>query len=69
MQQGKKKYNPNPARGERGDFLKTTLHLPADMMEGLKVLSVRRRAAGIKDSTSSALIREAVAELLEREGV
>ena len=64
-----RKYDPNPARGERGNFLKTTVHLPGPMMEGLKILSVRRRMAGHKDATSSALIREAVAELLEREGI
>lgn len=64
-----KSSQANPEIGERGDFLRTTLYLPAEMLEALKIAGVRRRAAGKKNTSTSALIREAVAALLEREGM
>lgn len=49
-------------RGERGDFLKTTLTLPADMLGELRALGMRRKAAKQKDTDTSALVREALAD-------
>ena len=59
----------NPDIGERGDFIKITITLPPEMLEALKVLGVRRKASKQKDTNVSALIREAVADLMEREGL
>ncbi len=57
---------PNPERGLRGDFLKITVTMPAKMLGDLKVLGLRRRADGRKDTDISSLIREAVADLLRK---
>lgn len=59
--------DPNPERGLRGDFLKITVTIPAKMLSDLKVLGLRRRAIGRKDTDASSLIREAVADLLQQE--
>ncbi|MEE8151639.1 MAG: hypothetical protein V3T76_01215 [candidate division NC10 bacterium] len=59
--------DPNPERGLRGDFLKITITMPAKMLGDLKVLGLRRRANGRKDTDVSSLIREAVADLLQKE--
>lgn len=59
--------DPNPERGLRGDFLKITVTVPAKMLGELKILGLRRRAGGRKDTDVSSLIREAVAELLQYE--
>jgi hypothetical protein len=61
------KSDPNPARGERGDFLNVTVRLPAGMLADLATLGVDRRKHGIPNRTVSALIREAVAGLLDGE--
>jgi len=58
--------DPNPKRGSRGDFLKITVTVPAKMLTDLKVLGLRRRASGRKDTDVSSLIREAVADLLQK---
>ena len=59
--------DPNPERGLRGDFLKITVTMPAKMLGDLKVLGLRRRAGGRKDTDVSSLIREAVADLLQKD--
>lgn len=56
--------DPNPERGERGDFLSVTIRLPADMLASLQALGIERRQQGKPNRTVSALIREAVAGLL-----
>ena len=61
------KIDPNPPRGERGNFFKMTLTLPPEMVGALRDLGLRRRVEGQKDTSLSALIREAVAELLANE--
>ena len=58
---------PNPERGLRGDFLKITVTIPARMLGDLKILGLRRRATGQKDTDISSLVREAVADLLRKE--
>jgi hypothetical protein len=58
---------PNPERGLRGDFLKITITMAAKMLGDLKILGLRRRANGQKDTDISSLIREAVADLLRKE--
>ena len=59
--------DPNPKRGLRGDFLKITITIPVKMLSDLKFLGLRRRANGRKDTDVSSLIREAVADLLQKE--
>jgi len=61
------KIDPNPPRGERGNFFKMTLTLPPEMVGALRDLGLRRRVEGKKDTSLSALIREAVVDLLARE--
>lgn len=58
--------NPNPPRGERGDFVPTTVTLPPDMLMRLQLLAVQRRSGGERAASVSGLVREAVAELLKR---
>ena len=57
----------NPERGHRGNFLKITITMPAEMLGDLKTLGLRRRERGLKDTDVSSLVREAVAELLQKE--
>lgn len=59
--------DPNPERGLRGNFLKITITIPAKMLGDLKILGLRRRASGRKDTDVSSLIREAVADLLQKD--
>ena len=56
----------NPRRGQRGDFLKITVTMPAKMLGELKTLGLRRRARGQKDTDISSLVREAVTDLLKK---
>jgi len=62
----KKELEPNPPRGQRGDFLQITVMLPADLWGALRDLGVSRRVAGHKEHTVSALVREAVVDLLNK---
>ena len=59
--------DPNPERGLRGNFLKITITIPAGVLGELKALGLRRRASGQIDTDVSSLIREAVADLLQKE--
>ena len=61
--EAKESYIP---RGERGDFLKTTITLPAEMFTELRALGMRRKSAKQKDTDTSALVREAVTDLLNK---
>lgn len=53
-------------RGERADFLKITLTIPGDLLTELRALGMRRKAAKMKDTDTSALIREAVVDFLHK---
>lgn len=53
-------------RGERADFLKITLTIPAEMLTELRALGMKRKAAKQKDTDSSALIREALTDFLKK---
>ena len=57
---------PNPARGQRGDFQKVTITLPLDMLRELRLLGLARRAQGTKSTGVSELVREAIVGLLEQ---
>ena len=59
---GAPEINPNPPKGEKGDFLKVTVTLSPEIYAMLAEESSRRRVAKAKDSAISALIREAVVE-------
>lgn len=58
--------DPNPARGQRGDFHKVTITLPIDMLRELCLLGLERRAEGARSTGVSELVREAVQEFLEK---
>jgi hypothetical protein len=60
-------YDPNPDKGERGDFLRVTVTLPEQMIGELQSLGRRRKRNKKKNTTISALVREFVAEGLKRE--
>ena len=53
-------------RGERGDFLKTTLTIPASMLTELRALGMRRKSNKQKDTDTSALVREALTDFLNK---
>jgi len=57
---------PNPARGQRGDFQKVTITLPLDMLRELRLLGLARRGQGAKSTGVSELVREAIQGLLEQ---
>lgn len=59
---GATEINPNPPKGEKGDFLKVTVTLSPEIYAILAEESSRRRVAKEKDSAISAIIREAVVE-------
>lgn len=56
----------NIPRGERADFLKITLTIPADLLTELRALGMRRKANKMKDTDTSALIREALVDFLNK---
>ncbi|MBU0516889.1 MAG: hypothetical protein KJ621_19210 [Proteobacteria bacterium] len=58
----------NPAIGERGDFLRVLITMPGEMLAELKALGVQRRMEGQRDSSVSALAREAIADFLAKQG-
>lgn len=53
-------------RGERGDFLKTTITISAEMLTELRALGMKRKSAKQKDTDTSALIREALTDFLKK---
>ena len=61
------RVEPNPDRGERSEFLKVTVTMPADMLEQVRVVGIRRRSSGQKDTDVSSLVREALADMLAKE--
>jgi hypothetical protein len=60
-------YDPNPDKGERGEFLRVTVTLPEQMLGALQSLGRRRKRNKQKNTTISALVREFVAEGLKKE--
>lgn len=56
----------NLPRGERAAFLKISITLPAQMLSALRVIGMQMKEAGEKDSDTSSLIRQAVAEFLNK---
>ncbi len=58
--------NPNPPRGEKGDFRKVSVTIPPEAYERLVRESARRKIAGEPNQLLSALVREAVIEYLKR---
>ena len=58
--------DPNPPRGEKGDFRKVSVTLPPESYEKLVQESARRKIAGEPNQLLSALVREAVIEYLKR---
>jgi hypothetical protein len=62
-----KPIEANIPRGQRAEFLKITITMPADMLSALKTTGMKRKATGAKDCDTSALIREAVLEWLSKQ--
>lgn len=56
-------------RGQRADFLKTTITISAEMLTELRALGMRRKSAKQKDTDTSALIREALIDFLKKHKV
>lgn len=56
----------NPPVGERGEFLPVGVMLPASMLLAIKSEGLRRKRLGLPNRTTSAIIREAVAEHLAK---
>lgn len=50
----------NTPRGERGGFQKLVVTMPPEMAAAIRSVSIHRKAQGLKDSDSSALVREAI---------
>ena len=59
--------DPNPARGERGEFLRITVTISPELLGEVKLLGLRRRARGLIDTSVSAVVREALHDLVRRE--
>lgn len=57
-------YEANPVRGDRGDFLRLTVTMSPQLMEGLELERLRRKKQGLKNNDISSLIRHAVAKFL-----
>jgi hypothetical protein len=53
-------------RGQRGDFLQITIKIPADMLTELRILGMKRKSKKMKDTDTSALVREALVDFLKK---
>lgn len=53
--------SPNPPHGERGDFVKVSVHLPGAYLEAVGVEALRRKRFKLPNATVGAVLREAVA--------
>jgi hypothetical protein len=62
-----KPIEANIPRGQRADFLKITSTMPGDMLVALKTIGMKRKAEGQKDCDTSALIREALLEWINKD--
>lgn len=63
----KKTIEANPERGQRSDFVKVTMTISPELLHQVKLLGLKRKARGEKDTDFSSLVREALADLLARE--
>lgn len=66
MSDRKKPLDPNPARGNRGDFEKLTITMPPDMVDSLESIRRQRKRSKSGNADLSSIIREAVAFWLEK---
>ena len=60
------KIEPNPAHGEKGDFVKVTVTLPPEIYELLVNEATRRKINKMPNPQISALLREAAVEYLNK---
>ncbi len=56
----------NIPRGQRGDFQRLTIMVPPAILEQLRIVSAKRKAAGEKNVDVSSLAREALTEWLDK---
>lgn len=54
------------ARGERGDFLKTSITISAQLLTDVRALGMQRKSLKEKDTDFSSLVREALTDLLNK---
>ena len=66
MSDRKKPLDPNPARGNRGDFEKLTITMPPDMVDTLENIRRQRKRTKSGNADLSSIIREAVAFWLQQ---
>ena len=64
--ESQKRLPVNKPRGERSDYLKITITMDVEMLLALKALGLRRKANKKKDTDASSLIREAIADFLDK---
>ena len=62
----KKAVDVQIPRGERGDFLKTSITISAQQLTDVRSLGMRRKSNKEKDTDFSALVREALTDLLNK---
>ena len=61
------RFVANPERGDRSHFKKLSITMDPVMLATLKMLGAKRQAQGETNTDVSSLIREAVAQFLQRE--
>jgi len=54
-------FDINPDRGERSEFLKITITVPANMLQAIKTFGLEKKVLGKKDTDVSSIVRDAVA--------
>ncbi len=55
--------DPNPPKGEKGEFFKMTITMSPDIYELLNAEALKRKVSRSGNATTSAIIREAVLNL------
>jgi hypothetical protein len=59
-------FEAHVPRGERADFLKTSITIPCSLLAELRAFGMKRKAMKLKDTDTSSLIREAIVEFLDK---
>ena len=54
-------FDVNPKIGERSEFLKITVTMPANMLQAIRTYGLEKRSEGLKDCDVSSIVRQAVA--------
>lgn len=54
-------------RGQRAEFLKVTITMPADLLVAIRSIGLDRKATGAKDCDTSSLIREGMTDWINKQ--